>query len=226
MDKKNTNKSFKNYFKRFWNYLWYDDSIGSYILNFFVALVFIKFIFFPAIGFVLNTEIPVVAIVSGSMEHKIVNGKVCGNPFSSISSASLSYEEYWNYCGEYYKENFNIEKNEFQSFDYSNGLNIGDVIILYGKSPKDIEIGDVLVFRPGDDRWYAQNGPVIHRVVDKKQQNGEYVFTTKGDSNPSVASGNFERNITEDQIFAVANARIPFIGYLKVGVVRIMEMIV
>ena len=113
----------------------------------------------------------------------------------------------------------------FSNFDFKNGLNIGDVIILKGKSPEEIEIGEVLVFIPGDKRWYSQNGPVIHRVIEKKNnENGEIVFTTKGDNNPEIASGNFERNIREEQILAVAEYRIPYIGYLKVGLVRILEV--
>lgn len=215
----------KNYFKKFWNYLWHDDSFGSYVLNFVVALVFIKFIFFPTLGLLLGTNIPVVAVVSGSMEHKVVDGTVCSTQLRTDETYGLSLDQWWEYCGKYYEENFNFNKEDFEDFDFSNGLNTGDVVILKGKDPQDIEVGEVLVFVPGDLRWYSQNGPVIHRVVEKSTQNGEFVFTTKGDHNPQVAQGNFETNITEDQILAVASFRIPYIGYLKVWLTRALGVI-
>lgn len=212
----------KKNLKRFWHYIWYDDSLGSYVMNFIVALIFIKFIFFPGLGLLLGTNIPVVAVVSGSMEHKIVDGRVCDKSFDESYDTSLSLSSWWDYCGNYYENNYNISKEEFSQFDFKNGLNTGDVIILTGKDTKDIELGEVLVFIPGDRQWYSQNGPVIHRVIDKKQINGEYYFTTKGDHNPSVSQGNFEKNITEDQVLAVAQLKIPYIGYLKVWLSRLL----
>ena len=68
-----------SYLKKFWYYIWYDDSFGSYIANFAFAYVFIKFILFPSLGLLLGTSFPIVAIVSGSMEHKIVNGEICND---------------------------------------------------------------------------------------------------------------------------------------------------
>lgn len=215
----------KKYFKKFWNYLWHDDSLGSYILNFVVALVFIKFIFFPTLGLLLGTNIPVVAVVSGSMEHKVVDGKVCSTQLRTDETYGLSLSQWWEYCGSYYEKNFNLNKQDFENFDFSNGLNTGDVVILKGKEPENIAVGDVLVFVPGDLNWYSQNGPVIHRVVEKSTQDGEYVFTTKGDHNPQVAPGTFETNISEDQILAVASFKIPYVGYLKVWLTRILGVI-
>ena len=74
---KKTISKYLDYWKRFWRFIWYDDSALSYILNFAFAFVVIKFLFFPAIGFALNNDYPIVAIVSGSMEHKIVDGRIC-----------------------------------------------------------------------------------------------------------------------------------------------------
>ena len=222
---KSPSSELKHNFKKFWNYLWHDDSLGSYVLNFMVALVFIKFIFFPTLGLLLGTDIPVVAVVSGSMEHKVVDGNVCSTQLRTDETYGLSLSSWWEYCGEYYEDNFNLKQEDFEGFPFTNGLNTGDVVILKGKEPKDILVGDVLVFVPGDLRWYAQNGPVIHRVVEKSQVDGEYVFTTKGDHNPQVAQGNFETNITEDQILAVASFRIPYVGYLKVWLTRILGVI-
>lgn len=210
--------SLLDYLKKFWDYVWHGDSFGSYVANIIVAFLIIKFLLFPGLGLVLNNDFPVVAVVSGSMEHKIVDNRVCDKTFIDTSSKNLDTQEWWNICGDYYKENFNMTLDQFETFDYSNGLNIGDVMILYGKDPQDIEIGEILVFVPGDQQWYANYGPVIHRVVDKwEDDKGEWHFTTKGDHNPEVITrNNFEKDITEDQVIAVGVFKVPWLGYGKI----------
>ena len=215
----------KNLVKKFWKFIWYDDSILSYILNFVVAFIFIKFIFFPSIGFVLNNDYPIVAIVSGSMEHKIVDANICNKHISDIFSKSLDQNEWWKFCGDYYKQNFNLTLNNFKKFEYKNGLNIGDVMILYGKNPKNINVGEVLVFVPEDKTWFANNGPVIHRIVKKWQDNnGLYHFQTKGDHNPKSFK-NFEDDIIETDIIGVSIVRVPYLGYPKLILSKIIGQI-
>ena len=154
MKNKQKETNYLQLWKRFWRYLWYDDSIGSYILNFAVAFVLIKFIIFPALGFVLNNDYPVVAIVSGSMEHKIVDNRVCDRYIVDQESKNLEISEWWDYCGDYYVQNYNMSLDEFREFEYKNGLNIGDVMVLYGKDPSKIEVGEVLVFVPQDKVFF------------------------------------------------------------------------
>ena len=59
-----------------------------------------------------------------------------------------------------------------------------DVIIdLTITNPNDIHIGDVITFT---STYSLTKGMVItHRVIDKKQENGEWMFYTKGDANLS-----------------------------------------
>lgn len=210
-----TKEKKKSPFRKFWDYLWHSDSIGSYILNFLVAFLFIKFIFFPAIGFALSTDYPIVAIVSGSMEHKITNHDICDTRVVDVEDQRLSYDQWWEFCGDYYVDNFNITKEEFNEFPYDNGLNIGDVMILYGKDPDKIDVGDVLVFIPEDRNFFEQKGPVIHRVVEIREENSEKIFQTKGDHNP-LSFPNFETEINEDEIIGVGVVKIPFVGYAKI----------
>lgn len=217
--------------KKFWNYVWHDDSFGSYILNFALAFIIIKFIFFPVIGFALNNDYPIVAIVSGSMEHKVSRDGgsiygVCGTKFLDVDGTiRLSFDEWWKYCGSYYEKNYNLTADEFMEFDYKNGLNIGDVMILYGKDPEDIDLGEVLVFIPQNRAFFEQKGPVIHRVVDKWQdEEGKWHFQTKGDHN-GESFNNFERDIPEEDVIGVGVVRIPFIGYAKVALNNIYVMI-
>lgn len=214
------------YLKQFWHYLWYDDSIGSYIVNFIVAFIFIKFIFFPAVGFALNNDYPIVAIVSGSMEHKIVDHRICSNYVLDTSKKSLDTDEWWKMCGNYYVSSFNITREKYDEFDYTNGLNIGDVMILYGSEPKDIEVGDILVFVPQSKAFFEQKGPVIHRVVKKWQdENGKYHFQTKGDHN-AESFNNFENDITEENVIGVAVVKIPFIGYVKIALNNVLTGVI
>jgi signal peptidase I len=133
----------------------------------------------------------------------------------------LNYNEWWSLCGKYYQRNYNITSEEFKEFDYSNGLNIGDVMVLYGKDYEDIEIGEILVFIPEDKTFFEQKGPVIHRVVDKwEDEKGNYHFQTKGDHN-SQSFPHFERNISQEDVIGVAVVRVPFIGYAKIIIVEI-----
>lgn len=201
--------------KKFWRYIWYDDSFGSYIANFVVAFIFIKFMLFPSLGFILNNDYPIVAIVSGSMEHKIVDGVVC-DTFNLGEDVSLNHDGWWNYCGSYYENEFDLNKEDFENYEYKNGLNIGDVIVLYGKNPSKIDVGEVLIFVPQDRNFFIQKGPVIHRVIKKwTDENGKIHFQTKGDHN-SKSFNNFENDIIEDDVIGVAAVRVPYLGYAKI----------
>ena len=210
-----------SYFKKFWYYIWYDDSFGSYIANFAFAYVSIKFIIFPLLGFILGTQFPIVAIVSGSMEHKIVNGQICDDRKIATGVENLNFDDWWEYCGNYYINNFNLTKSEFSDFEYKNGLNIGDVLVLRGKEPSKIDIGEVLIFIPQDRNFYLTKGPVIHRVVDKwTDENGKVHFQTKGDHNSKSFNG-FENDIIEDDVLAVSAVRVPYLGYAKIWMSQI-----
>lgn len=215
----------KQKLQKFWNYIWKGETLDSYIVFILVSLVFIKFVLFPSLGFIFQNDYPVVAIVSESMEHDITEGKLCGN-YYSVSSQSLSFEEWWDICGYYYPTNLNISQEQFLTFDYVNGLYRGDVMVLYGKDPEDIQLGEVLVFVPEDRAWFAAHGPVIHRVVDKwvDEETGEIYFTTKGDHNEKVIP-NFESTIPASDVIGVPVARIPYIGYVKLFVNELFVMV-
>lgn len=221
----NKKKGFLDYLKRFWKYLWHDDSLGSYVLNFIFAFIFIKYLFFPTIGFLLNNDYPMVAIVSGSMEHKIVNHNVCDKNVVDTQNKNLNFDEWWSLCGTYY-EKINITKADFKDFDYSGGLNIGDMMVLYGKDPKNIEVGEILVFIPQDRNFFVQKGPVIHRVVDKweNENDGKFYFATKGDHNSEIFK-DFENNISSDNVIAVGVVRIPYMGYVKIMFTKLVSYV-
>lgn len=214
--RKTTNlKKNENYLKRFWDYLLNSNSAGSYILNLLIAFIIIKFIIFPILVFSFGSSFPIVAVVSGSMQHKIVRNEVCGNYIGDISNSNLNFSSWWSDCGFFYQDNFNITKSNFLKFPFSNGFNIGDVMIIKGMKPKNIKVGDIIIFKPEDLSWYSSHGPVIHRVVKKWEINKVWYFQTKGDHNPqSIAR--FETNISQSDVLGVAIIRIPYLGFPKI----------
>jgi len=140
--------------KKTWNFIWKDDSLLSWIVNLILAFIIVKFLVYPGLGLLLGTSLPVVAVVSSSMEH------------------NANFDDWWAENEAFYLNN-NIEKEEFEEFQLKNGFNKGDIVFLRGKQFDDIEVGDILVY---DNPRF--NFPIIHRVIEKNEG-----FITKGDNN-------------------------------------------
>ena len=144
--------------KRIWNFIWHDDSFLSWIVNIVLALILVKFVIYPGLGFIFDTTHPLVAVVSGSMEHN-----------------NLDFNEWWLKNGPWY-ENHDIKKDSFALFSFKNGFGRGDIMILRGTNK--LEVGDVVVFMRND----GAQVPVIHRIVVIDGRN-RINYSTKGDNN-------------------------------------------
>ena len=197
-------KKWKKDLKKVWHFIWEDDSIWSWLANIALAFILIKYIVYPGLGFLLSTSHPVVAVVSESMEH---NG---------------DFENWWEKSGKWYASN-GIGKEDFESFQLKNGFDKGDIIVLRGKNPKSIEIGDIIVF------WSAKKDPIIHRVVKKWQEDSVYYFQTKGDNyrtNPVSIRNSVldETRISQEQVVGNAVFRIPLLGYIKIWFVQLLGL--
>lgn len=190
MDKKQV----KTALKKVWNFIWHSDSIWSWIVNIILAFIIIKFIVYPLLGLILATSHPIVAVVSESMEH------------------TGSFDQWWLSQSSWYEKQ-GISKEVFQHFPYKNGFDKGDIMILYGKKPSKIDVGDILVFNT------YQPNPIIHRVVKKWSDNSQYHFQTKGDHNQeSIKTTTLdETDISEDKIIGVGVIKIPFLGWIKIA---------
>ncbi|MBI2548899.1 signal peptidase I [Candidatus Woesearchaeota archaeon] len=208
--KKRRLQSVTTLLKRFWHFLWYEDSWLSWIVNVILAFVIIKFLVYPGLGFLLGTTHPIVAVVSGSMEH------------------DGSFDDWWHssaLCGndlcsqeDYYMQ-YSITKEEFQEFRFPNGFNKGDIMVLLGTPARSLEAGDVIVFQS------KRTDPIIHRIINVDGQQGKAIFQTKGDHNQqSIASSSLDEiNIREEQIIGRAVLRIPYLGYIKIWFVQLLN---
>jgi len=192
-------KTFKDQFKKLWNFIWYEDSLASWVVNIILAFIIIKFIVYPFLGFALGTSLPVVAVVSESMEH------------------DGDFETWWNspaHCQEevctqelFYAQ-YNITKNEFKDYIFKNGFNKGDIIILYRAN--NLEIGEVITFKPINENSY----PIIHRIINIENN----TYQTKGDHNIKMINKSDhlnEYNIRKDDLIGKALFKIPYLGYIK-----------
>jgi len=181
------------WYGKIWYFLWHNNSTISWIINIILAYLIIKFIIFPGVGFLFGTSTPVVSIISSSMEH------------------DKQFDQWWIENEDYYSLR-NITKSDFEKFPFKNGFDKGDVMIIFGKKPDAIKIGDVIVFKA------KKTEPIIHRVI-KKEYASEIVFQTKGDNSDTQVKGDEfdETKILENQILGKAVLRIRWLGYIKIG---------
>ena len=197
----------KKCLKKLWWFIWEDESIWSWLVNIVLAFILIKFIVYPGLGLLFGTAFPVVAVVSGSMEHE-------GTFEDWWSSETALCEGHACQQGTWYTT-VAISEEEFQEFSFKNGFNKGDIMVLFGVEAENIKAGDVIVFQS-----QQKADPIIHRVVEIDEN---YVFTTKGDHNPS--SGEIDKNIIENNIYGKAVFRIPFLGWIKIAFVYLLQLI-
>ncbi len=228
-DKKGTSKVWES-IKKSWDWIWNSDSILSWIVALVIIFIFIKFIFFPGLGFVMGTSLPLAGVESSSMDHQIAKddfGKygLCGEPYSADEKKYLDFDEYWERCGEWY-ENNGIEKEEFKDFPLSNGFRKGDIVVVWGRfKPK---IGDIIIFKPNEQSSAPR--PIVHRIVEIREDSNEKIYETKGDHNQEqLTFGNNiyntdETNIKEEQIIGKVFFKIPLLGWFKIWVMELWDL--
>lgn len=189
--------------KRLWYFIWHDDSLLSWVVNIILAFILIKFVVYPLLGALFGTALPLVAVISESMEHNTAYDAWWGE------TASCQGQQVCPYAPGYWYEQQGITKEQFAQFPLHKGFNRGDVIVLF--SAKQIEQGDVIVFQ--SQKPY----PIIHRVIDIRTDEQGTFYITKGDNNPGpiVATDLNELNVREEQLMGKAVVKIPYIGYLR-----------
>lgn len=185
-----TSKKLKRIWGKFWHFFWEEDSLLSWVVNIIVAFLLIKGVIYPGLGLMLHTGYPVVAVISKSMEHE---GR---------------FDDWWLRQHSWYEEK-GITKDQFTGYDFKNGFNKGDIMLLRGVKADEANIGDVIVYNS-----YIRKEPIIHRIV-KVESKGEFSsYTTKGDRNEE--SYPFEYKILYNNVIGKAFFRVPYLGWIKI----------
>jgi hypothetical protein len=196
----------KKTLRKLWYFIWEDDSFWSWVVNIILAYVLIKFVVYPVMGLTLATTHPIVAVVSGSMDHGGGFDQWWETvPQCNGNSCPYTQEEFYS--------TYNISKSKFKEFRFDDGFRRGDIMVLRGSKPHELEIGDVLVFQS------LRSDPIIHRIIKISNIDGKYIYQTKGDHNgQSISQGGYlnEVYIQEDQLIGKAVFRFPYIGYIKI----------
>lgn len=119
------------------------------------------------------------------------------NPKNSIPLVVLVILVIWFTIGV-----FPIKPIAIASGSMEKELYVGDVVIVKKCKANDIVNGDII-------QYQMKGYTVIHRVIEKKQKNGEYYFTTKGDNNPSED----KESVKEDQVLGKVIFKVKYLGY-------------
>ncbi|PIN86863.1 signal peptidase I [Candidatus Woesearchaeota archaeon CG10_big_fil_rev_8_21_14_0_10_44_13] len=192
-------KKVKRYWGKFWYFFWEEDSFLSWVINILVAFILIKGVIYPGLGMMLNTSHPVVAVISNSMEHE------------------GDFNEWWGPQAEWYTME-GISKEEFLTYDFKNGFNKGDIMVLKGITSGAAGRGDVIVYNSN-----IRPEPIIHRVTYIESQDGFYFYRTKGDHNS--ISFPFEYKIPQKDVVGKAVLRVPYLGWIKISFVCLINSV-
>jgi len=215
----------KEIIKKSWNWVWNSDSIWSWIIALAIIFVVVKFVFFPMLSLIMGTSLPLAGVESSSMDHQVIkdNNKflnLCGEGYTKENKEYINFNEYWDVCGNWYEHNVDIDKETFSNFWLHNGFRKGDIIIVWGRfTPK---VGDIIIFNANGNA----PRPIIHRIVNI-DENG--IIQTKGDHNKDqlTSSNNIyrtdETNIKEEQIIGKAILKVPYLGWVKIWFIDLIN---
>ncbi len=134
-EEKNIFQKSLSVWKNIWGFL-RKDSFLSLVVDFILAFLIIKFIFFPLLSIATGTALPLVIVESCSMYHSDGLEEVLQNPIYASNGVTLNDAEDWS---------------------FKNGMNKGDIIFVI--NPKNAEIGNVVIFNGGVAH------PIIHRII-------------------------------------------------------------
>ena len=116
--------------KKFWNFLWNDESWLSWISFMVIAFILIRFVFFPTLSFVTRTALPIVIVESCSMYH------------------GMGFDNWWGKAGSWYEEK-GIYQGAFEEFGLKGGFSKGDIFFVLGTKEENLKIGDIIIFGSG-----------------------------------------------------------------------------
>ncbi|MBI2629510.1 signal peptidase I [Candidatus Pacearchaeota archaeon] len=148
---------------------------------------------------------PLVVVESGSMHHP---GSFLGN----LLVLESNFDKWW-VQSEIWYTNIGITKEQAINWPLKTGIEIGDIILVVRAS--NLKVGDIIIFNAG------QSHPIIHRIIEIKEQDGKKVYSTKGDNNSGQLQ--IEKEIQESAIIGKAYLRLPKLGWIKLVFVKIIQ---
>jgi len=122
------------------------EGIPGYIFYSVLGIV-MAFLINQTLGFALSTDLPVVAVVTSSMEHD--------------ATTEIAHYQWLN-------DNLGYSREYVDSWPIPTGFLIGDMPIVEGA--KQYNVGDVVVYTVS-----GQNVPIIHRII-KINSDGTYMI--------------------------------------------------
>jgi signal peptidase len=94
----------------------------------------------------------------------------------------------------------------------------GDIVFIKHVDPHQLLVGDIIVFKPK-----GGGIPIVHRIIEVKEDNNTLYFVTQGDHNAFPDS--FYRplpGIPESEVIGTPVLKIPKIGYISVFFRRLL----
>ncbi len=174
---------------------WY-SSLASPI--FYIVLgVFMAFAVKQGLSYALSSDMPVVAVLSQSMQH------------DDASHTHYGWlEDTYGYSEEY-----------IDSWPVPTGFLVGDMPVIEGSGV--YKVGDVIVYSISCDDYpmYSCDIPIIHRII---KINDDGTYQTKGDNNLHQLP--YEFSVPEGQIHGKVVTVIPKVGYFKVTMTNLFGM--
>lgn len=185
-----------------WNRL--NNGVVGYIFYIVMGIV-AALVVTNVMGAALGTSVPLVAVLSGSMDHG-VNDEAGDSAYPCAVHApgyTESFDNWWRLCS-YTYDQFGITEQEFRSFQFHDGFKRGDIPVI--KSEPSYKVGDIVVYN-----ILSQSVPIIHRIV---AVNPDGTYQTKGDHNSG--QNPYERSVQASQIRGKVIFVVPYLGYLRV----------
>ena len=90
----------------------------------------------------------------------------------------------------------------------ADSIPVGSIAVTKEVHPEDVAVGDVIVFYPPTTS--PDRSPLMHRVVSVREEDGQRLFRTKGDANPTP-------DPTEAALLGTGSRvvyTVPYVGYL------------
>jgi len=90
-------------------------------------------------------------------------------------------------------------------------LQTGDLVLVIRVSPKDIHVGDIIVYKKLGGTF------IIHRVIKIKHVDDQFYYVTQGDNNPIPDGPGVPYRDVIGKVVSINDApiKIPVIGYLS-----------